>query len=215
MTESILIVADGPSSNPNQEYNYKDLIENTAVRTIAVNGAIELRGMDVMTDTWFTLDPSEANMRRMSRRMPGVNYYCACPPEFNLPHWVHRKERIATSWAEDHPAPYWIKRWSCTLGLQEDSEKISTGNSAYGALNLAYHMRPKVIYLLGVDGVQKERASGGMPNDLSHLPFLFASATPQLYRAGIAVINLSQESAIDCFEKKTIKEVLDDSESIS
>lgn len=79
-------------------------------------------------------------------------------------------------------------------GLDESVECISTGNSAYGALNLAYHMNPKDIVILGVNG---DRNSPKFDNKhslrLDHLPKIFESSIKKkLERKGIKVYNANK-----------------------
>ncbi|MEL8340729.1 norphogenetic protein, partial [Escherichia coli] len=67
------------------------------------------------------------------------------------------------------------------FGLCEDENEIASGNSAYGALNLAFHIGFKHVALVGVDATQEPRVhSGGTPKNLSHLPLLFQSARERI-----------------------------------
>lgn len=93
-------------------------------------------------------------------------------------------------------------------GLSEDPGTINTGNSGFGGLGLAYHMRPHKVALLGVDGRKERRVDGGMPRSLDHLPALFESAVPQLRSAGIEVANGSPDSEVDCFPRMTPREAV-------
>lgn len=191
--DSIAIVATGPS--------VANLTRPDADCVIAVNAAIEL----VTPDIWFTLDLSLANRTRVYAPIPGVRYVVACGPRCRhrdqLPGHVRILRRIEGSGASDVTdlASYWFCRWRAKAGLSEDPGAIHTGNSVYGALGLAYHMRPRRIVLYGLDGTQERRATGGKPNRLDHLPMLFASAVPQLQAAGIDVRNANPASRIDCF----------------
>jgi hypothetical protein len=189
--DSIAIVATGPSLR----------VEDVkADCVIAVNSAIKL----IKPDIWFTLDPSSANIRIMQHPIEGVQYFAAIPPRFVAPEHVTRLERVPETLMKKPPEgtpKYWVWRWKAKFGLSEDKHQIHTGNSAYGALGLAYHMRPKVIHLHGVVGTREERITGGRPNNLDHLPALFESAKPQLDRAGIQVFNHSDRSKIACFAK--------------
>jgi hypothetical protein len=195
----IAIVASGPSAH--------EIALPEDVHVIAVNGAID---WIERADSWFTLDPSPENVRRMKRPRPGVQYYAAtdhtCPP---LPQHVRRLRRVRANAPEpkDRASAEWLLwRNSAALGLAPGPTSINTGNSAYGALGLAFHMRPKLIALFGVDGTTDGRCEGGSSGDLRHLPLLFASACPQLAAAGITVLNGSPESRVGCFPK-TLREV--------
>lgn len=147
---------------------------------IAVNGAIDWLPR---ADYFFTLDPSAANLQRLTRQRPGVCYCAAVPKGLPLPAGVVRYlRRVCVS---PEPAPaftplWWLWRWSAICGLTDKPMTINTGNSAWGALGLAYHLGAKKVALVGVDADEKPRIEGGQPNNLSHLPLLFESAMGQI-----------------------------------
>lgn len=145
---------------------------------IAVNGAIEWLSR---ADYFFTLDPSPANLNRIQHRRKGVKYCAAglATPVQGVTHF----QRIA--WRGEEPAEtaspeWWLWRWSAVPGLAEKKSQIHSGNSAYGALGLAYHLGVTEVALVGVDASREKGICGGWPNNLSHLPGLFASARPQI-----------------------------------
>lgn len=201
---NVIIAASGPS--------YKDLdksllYQNEDVVIMAVNGAFEY--LDYKADIFFTLDPSPSNLKRLSVRNETLKY-CAIDKScrVDIPDSVIKLNRISATAKEIRPrgtSKYWFHRWGCVKGLAEKASEIHTGNSAYGALGLAYHLRPEKILLLGVDGNTQSRLSGeGPPRySLMHLPYLFSTAVKQLESAGIEVINGSPTSAIDCFPRTT------------
>ena len=87
-----------------------------------------------------------------------------------------------------------------TKGINTLHGKINTGNSAWGALQLANHLGYDKIMLLGVDADRSPRIDGGYPNELCHLPLLFDSAN-------LNVVNCGK---MDCkFPKMSIKEGLE------
>jgi hypothetical protein len=163
-----VIVASGPSA--------KDFVPPSDV---AVNGAIDWLSR---ADYWFTLDPSAANLERMRRQREGVSYCAAVDVDAVLPSGVSRYVRVARQGREPlrNTAEWWLWRWSSVLGLSHFSDQIHTGNSAYGALGLAYHLGVERVALVGVDASAGERVEGGVPNNLSHLPLLFESALGQI-----------------------------------
>lgn len=169
------------------------------VLVIAVNGAIE---WCAAADWFFSLDPSAYVCGLVARPRDGVKYHMAVPDSYGTrlaPLKRHRAPRL------EHVT--YLRRLTgngvrgARPGLSEDPGAINTGNSAYGALGLAYHQRPDRIAMLGVDGTNHSYAYlPGRPGwSLTHLPGLFASALPQL--AGIEVINGSPESRVDCFPR--------------
>lgn len=94
-------------------------------------------------------------------------------------------------------------RWRCVGGLSVTPSVIHSGNSAYGALGLAYHLGYTDVALIGVDGTQDERIEGGNPNNLSHLPLLFESALPQINVVSCGALTGIPQMALDDWIKKT------------
>ena len=150
-TDRAIIVASGPSA--------AGFRPPVGAFVIAVNGAIDWLDR---ADAWFTLDPSTLNMRRMRYQRRGVSYYAAVPAWKRLPDRVHRFARIS--------AP----------GLSDDPTVIHSGNSAFGAVGLAYHMGARKVMLVGVDGTQDRRLEGGRPFRLDHLHALFETCTDKV-----------------------------------
>lgn len=165
----VVIVASGPSC--------EGFTPPPGVVVIAVNGAIEWLSR---ADYWFTLDPSPINLERMHRPRHGVTYCAAVDGE--VPPWVRRFNRLASRGPEP-PAgtpQWWLWRWSAVRTLCANHDCIHTGNSAWGALGLAYHLGATRVALVGVDASTEPRIEGGLCRDLSHLPLLFESALPQI-----------------------------------
>ena len=174
-----IIVADGPSA--------KGFIPPAGVKVFAVKGAIDWLPR---ADYWFSLDPNERSMRMMQNRRAGVENYCACDRRDRIPDGVHRMVRVSQRGVQPsvHGTPeWWLWRWQAVRGLCRVSGHIHTGNSAWGALGLAYHKGFRDVLLVGVDADSAPRHSDGkQPRNLSHLPLLFRSALPQvrLYTVG-------------------------------
>lgn len=199
---NVIIVASGPSVNDINLAMLKT-IPNTYI--IAVNGA----GQHVpFANAWFTLDPWGLDGPQLPTGFSG-KLYAAVPDDFGtanaraIKHRVTAKKNITfLHRLQSHNFTNTSSDTAYKLGLSEDSSCISTGNSGYGALNLAYHLRPSNIYILGVDGnigyfytkTEKNRP-------LTYLPSLFASSATQLADAGIAVTNVSPLSTVKCFPR--------------
>jgi hypothetical protein len=105
--------------------------------------------------------------------------------------------RIITDTIEDRqvqiapqPQPSFLVRSRAILGLSTDPTGVNTGNSAYGALGLAFHLGFTHVLLVGVDGTQEKRVSDDHPprGDLSHLPILFQSTLSQINLSTISVM---------------------------
>lgn len=194
--DRVLIVASGPSVSVVDPQHIVSA-QQAGVYVIAVNHAGHVFPS---ADAWFTLDPHSL-FQRMPPLQGGV-HYLAIPDDFGTP--------TARNGLTDPPptnATYLHRLigngvLNSKEGLSEDTSSIFTGNSAYGALGVAYHMRPKKIAILGVDGTKgyfySPQANSG---NLDHLPSLFASAVPQLNERGIEVLNGSPDSSVTCFRK--------------
>lgn len=211
--DKVIIVASGPSAHElKKEYNAYEFMGIRA-HIIAVNGASEF--LEGAFDSFFTLDPSPENIGRMSK-YSSHDRYCAVDENVmvDIPEGVKTLERVSSDIVDVRPrhTPYWwFRRWGCVRGLSEDPTKIHTGNSAYGALGLAYHWRPKKILLLGLDGTTENRVTDDGPTryNISHLPYLFTTAVPQLRKAGIKIVNGSSNSQVKCFTRTSVADGLE------
>lgn len=167
-----IIVADGPSA--------RHFIPPADVFVIAINGVID---WIQRADAWFTLDHSQANLQRMRNRRDGVKYYAALPLQAQVSAEIIRYQRIAQRGkepAEKYSPQWWLWRWSGVPGLNANPNHINTGNSAWGGLQLALKLGAEKCALIGVDGTNDERVSGGKPSSLAHLPLLFDSVADQI-----------------------------------
>lgn len=172
------------------------------VTVIAVNGSLRYLPR---ADFWFTLDPSWPNRAIMATPRAGVIYYAAVPPEYGTP-----AARFAPMRTPPDAHVKYLKRvegrefgrYRAKSGLSRDKGEINTGNSAWGALQLALHMEPEKVALFGVDG-QGDYFYGGAPRDLTTMPALFASA-----ETDVSIVNGSPGSLVGCFPKMTPDDAL-------
>lgn len=191
-----IIVADGPSA--------RGFTPPHEIPIFAVNGAIEWLPR---ANYFFTLDPSQANLCRIQDPKMGTHYYLAVDEaDMHLysgygAHLLKRDEHRGEEPIYGTPL-WWLWRWRAVPGLSEDPDVISSGNSAYGAIGLAYHMGYTDLLLVRVDGSPEPRVSGGVPNNLSHLPILIKSATEK--------INIQSLSGIGGTRKTTVEEWLNE-----
>lgn len=168
----VVIVANGPSA--------AGFVPPDGVTVISVNGAIDWL---LRADYFFTLDPSAENLRRLNCQRIGVRYHYAYTERLPLRARAEYWERIpGTPFCDPVPGTpqWWANRWGCKLGLSNRVGQIHTGNSAWGALGLAFHLGASRVALVGVDASADVRVTGGIPGNLSHLPLLFESAMGQI-----------------------------------
>lgn len=125
-------------------------------------------------DVWFTLDEQALKFARVPRK--GTTYIAALPKEYHLPRHVIRMERVSAP----RTADVGLGRWGCVKGMSKELGRIHTGNSVWGALQLAVHDGATRVLLVGVDADTAPKLEGGRSNDLSHLPELFESALPDV-----------------------------------
>ena len=185
-----------------------DLLLETAAagaHVIGVNRAVDW--LPVM-HSWFTLDPDDLVRPLMRQPLEEARYYAAVPDDYG-----QAAARLPNHRAPAEPGVTWLHRITGTGALKarhqlsEDRGAIHTGNSAWGALGVAYHMCRQVmdhrVVLLGVDGDTGPYAfvAGRPRTGFDHLPALFESALPQLRDRGIAVVNGSARSRVTCFTR--------------
>lgn len=171
----MIIVASGPSA--------AGFAPPPDIKTIVVNGVIQWISR---ADYWFTLDGTTKNLRHCRQPRRGVHYVAALPDKYHLPAHVARLQRVTSDG-----------------GLSEIPGVIHSGNSAFGALGLAYHLGAKKVILVGVDGTDERRVEGGRSGNLSHLPALFQSASGQ-----IEMVNCGKLDA-PLIPKMTMKDALE------
>lgn len=181
---------------------------------IAVNNAVRAVPF---ADAWFTLDPWGLDGPQLPPPEFKGKKYAAVPSDFgrrDARHPKHQK-RAPTDITYLHRlvSNNLIDRSSegaFALTLSEDPRCISTGNSGYGAFNLAYHLKPNKILLLGIDGTVGYFYTNSEQNrPLTYLPKMFNSTKTQMERAGIQVINGSRTSRILTYPKYTIERALE------
>lgn len=208
-----LIIGTGPSIK-DVKLSKMNIPDN--VITISVNTSITFFKS---ADIWFSLDPSYKNIKcyniakhynipcvwALKKNISSINN-CAYKHKYIL----NRVENYKKSKDSVPNTPKeWFNRWSCVPGLSNNTNCIHTGNSVYGALNLAFHDKPNKISILGLDGIQEKSVGGNhYPKNLSHLPLLFNSSVKQLNEANIQVVNGSPHSEIKSFERVTPTEAI-------
>lgn len=207
VTDNIIIVGSGKSLIG---FDFNKLRGLGTI--IAVNGA----GESVpFAHYWFTLDPWGLNGPQIPQNFNG-KLFAAVSEDYGTPkaqvveHRVNPDPRVTfLHRLRSHNLIGVSSETAYKEGLSEDTSCINTGNSGYGALNLAYHFRPKKILLLGIDGTMGYFYTKDQSNrPLTYLPTMFESAVPQLTKAKIKVINGSVNSAVTAFPRFTVQESL-------
>jgi len=171
-------------------------------KVISVNNSVN--HPNVSADYWFTLDLSLDNQKIAQKRSDYKKYVA-------IPGNIKQEPRLRTKTIEKfiYRGCNFLERisskqncFSQTYGLQTEPNKISTGNSLYGALNLAYHMNPKYILIIGLDGeIYRNKFDGKVcRGTLRHLDNLFSTALPNLKEKRIKVYNCNSDSEVKCFE---------------
>ena len=205
--DKILIVADGPSA--------KEILENAYYKTIPENiyviGVNRVITWLPIVNAYFTLDPDMTQYVIMRKKKDNVEYFCAVPKDYGtikakspnhrvpkLLH-VHYLHRVA------NPNHVVSNNADVCFGINTNDGYINTGNSSWGALNLACHMKAEKVVLLGVDGnnTKNPKVSGGYSRSLSHLTELFKT-----YDGNANVVNASINSVVNNFRKMNIKDAI-------
>lgn len=172
---------------------------------ITVNGA----GAQIdYAHAWFTLDPWGLNGPQLPPNHCG-KLYAAVPDDYGTPYARAHAHRVTPNYKVtllhrlmSHNMVDVSSDTAYKMGLSEDPSCINTGNSGYGAINLAYHLRPKRIILLGMDaGIGYFYTDNARNRPLNTLPLLCKSALPQLQNSNIEIINGSQISKILCYPR--------------
>ncbi|WP_430673367.1 hypothetical protein [Klebsiella aerogenes] len=186
LSKNAIIVASGPSA--------KGFEPPDGVTIIAVNGAIDWLSR---ADYFFTLDLSPDNRKRLKKRRAGVTYCVAgylvsnalCFERVSLRHFSEPEKKNTPQW--------WEWRLQAVRTLSTDASKIHSGNSAWGALGLAYHLGITNAALIGVDASDEPRIDGGKSGNLMHLPMLFSSALPQINVVSLGKLNSIPQMSIE------------------
>lgn len=144
--------------------------------------------------------------------------------------WAHLEERNAPAYIrllalQNKPQrPDWLYVFDNDIHqtrLSETPDILNGGNSGFCALNLAYTMRPRRIFLIGFDmsrGPNGEpywhapypwARSGGAtkPGHFARWIEQFTPAAAQCAEAGIEVLNVTTNSALTVFKRIQPKEL--------
>jgi hypothetical protein len=160
----VLVLASGPSgAGPWPAH--------PGVPVIAVNGAID--GLAWAPDYWITLDPSPANLARLTPPRAGTCHYLAVDGDYGP---AARRERMRHDF--DALGVHLLLRQH-GMRMADDPRVIHTGNSGRAGIQLALHMvrafAPLArVGVFGVDATAHDywHAPGQRSGDLANLPGL-------------------------------------------
>ncbi len=168
-------------------------------------------------NVWFTLDPWGLNGPQLPPSPFNGKMYAAVPQDYgrrdakNPKHQVTPDKRVIfLHRLISHNISDMSSETAFSLTLSEDPRCIATGNSGYGAFNIAYLLKPKKILLLGIDGtIGYYYTSKETNRPLTYLPKMFNSTKKQIDDAGIQVINGSEKSMITTYPRYNINKALE------
>lgn len=206
-SDKVIIIGSGPSLIG---FDFNKLRGLGTI--IAVNGSAD---SVPFADIWFTLDPWGLEGPQLPTNFNG-RLVAAVPEDYGTPHAQSRQHRVVPRanmlFLHRLRSNNYVNASSensFKLGLSPDPSCISTGNSGYGAFNLAYHLAPKKILMLGIDaniGYFYTDKSRNRP--LTHLAKMFDSTKSQIEKSGISVINGSINSGITTYPRFIVDEAL-------
>lgn len=193
--KAVAIIADGPSASP---FRHFDIPQEVYV--IAVNHAsIWLP----RCNAYFTAVPDHRQRFLMNHQRQGVRYFAAVPD-----HYGSLLVADASRGPRERNVTF-MRRVLDTGATCSKAPFISAGkqngpiNSAFGALNLAYHLGAERVALIGVDLNDRPRVSGGRATGLAGVVDLFDH-----YDAPHTVVNGAPHSPIRAFPKMTAIEAI-------
>lgn len=164
------------------------------------------------------------------RLAPWANILYACDPQWwkwhedkkDLLEFKGEKWTQTQSWTEDDKKHFIAKHHlnfiesKNDIGISQDPKIIYTGsNSGYQAINLAYHFGAKQIILLGYDMQAtggKRHWFGDHPNKVvsgwhKWIPF-YQQMAADAERLGLEIINCTRKTALHCFRRDQLENVL-------
>lgn len=199
----MFIVAGGPSLKT------MDLSGLPPERTIAINRAFEIVNakyiyiMDDRMVKWVLADEFKSRDKFLSPSVTRIMPSPLAPPE---------KEKI------DFPVKYVLRSLDKIVALPGHLGMFCGCNSGFGSIQLASWMGVKKIYLLGYDmhskgGTHFHNGYKTTPTErYDHKLMIFRKElewfAPKFQQAGIEIVNLTPDSALTCFPKDDLKNIL-------
>ena len=182
----VCIVADGPSA---ELLRMKQLPQTLYV--IGVNNASVWLPR---CNAYITANPDNRQRHILNNHRTGVRYFASVPAGYGS---------ALTRGHQRGPREPNVSFLTQSDTFTEDPKKCAGGDSTFAALNLACHMRAEKIAIIGLDGDDRPRVSGGRPY-IACDPELFAE-----YTGNAEVVNGSLSSTIDAFPKMGAAQAID------
>jgi hypothetical protein len=183
-------------------------VYNSNIPIITVNNVIfHLK----RANYWMTVDPmfNGEPQKALQQMKEEVYYYCAFPDLTNSPSGVMSYQTVEGVHYLERIGKYELPT------LQEDKSRITSLDSVYGALGLAYHMEAKEILILGLDAygelhwydnskynayhMSKDWFDGYKQNLVNGYPHCLE----QFDKLGTKIINGSKNSLITAFRRES------------
>lgn len=206
-SDRILILAAGPSLSK-VDMNRIATAKRNGVHVITVNAAVKACAF---ANDWFTLDFDKRTRTIAAGCRSSTRTVVAIPDDFGTPN-----ARVPAHRCRPPTRPLYLRRLEgngplkAKSGLSNDPGSIHTGNSAYGALGLAWLMKPSMVGLLGLDGTTYPGwPTNHQPRRLDHLNSIFSTALPQLRENSVSVMVGNPESLVNCFPRLSADELID------
>lgn len=189
--EKVIVIAPGSSFSKEQA----EMIDNTSHYTISIGDA-----------------------GRVMMRSPSVLYH-ADAKWWDYYDFAHLPRTLLVSMEKTrHPEVFNVRRSPNRTGLDLNFPYLVTGNnSGYQAINLAMYCNPKEIILVGYDMKDRDGKHNVIgdhpkevkrPADFSLFIDNISNLAPLLDNMRVKVYNCTLDSALTCFEKKDLKDVL-------
>lgn len=188
----VVIMAPGSSLS----YKQSEMIQESELYTIAIG------------DAGRVVNPNANVLYHCDAKW--WNHYKGCP-EFDGTLKVSLEKT-------EYNSIFNMRRSPTREGLDLNWPYIVTGNnSGYQAINIAMYCNPKEIILVGYDMKDRDGKHNVIgdhpkaikrPSDFELFKNNIASLVPVLDYLGVKVYNCTIDSALDCFEKKDLKDVL-------
>lgn len=183
----ICIVGDGPSA--------EILRDKPLPQSVYVIGVNHASVWLPRCNAYMTCFPDHRQRFLLNNQRQGVRYFAAVPPTYGSAF-----EKGELFGPREHNVTFLTRQdeWS------DDGDRCIGGNSVLAALNLACHLSAEKIAIIGLDGDNRVRVSGGRPNLPDNLDAMFGQ-----YGGSAEVVNGALHSTVTTFPRVSASEAVD------